>query len=129
MAPRISEAESQVMEAVWAADAGGLGAEAILAAVGPANGWTESTVRTLIHRLIRKAVLKSERRPGGGVIYAPLMSREAWVSAESQGLVDRLFGGQVASMVAHVARDRSLSAEDVARLRRLVADLDADEED
>jgi len=131
MPPRISEAESQVMEAVWAADAepGGLGAEAILAAVGPANGWTESTVRTLIHRLIRKSVLKSERRPGGGVVYIPLVPREAWVSAESQGVVDRLFGGQVAAMVAHVTRDRSLSADDLARLRRLVADLDADEED
>ena len=117
------------MEAIWAADAGGLGAEAILAAVGPAHGWTESTVRTLIHRLIRKAVLKSERRPGGGVVYVPLVGREAWVSAESQSVVDRLFGGQVAAMVAHVTRDRSLSPDDLARLRRLVADLDADEED
>lgn len=115
------------MEAVWAA--GGCGAEAILAAVGPANGWSESTVRTLIHRLIRKAALRSERRSGGGVIYAPLVSREAWVTSESQGVVDRLFGGQVASLVAHVTRERTLSGEDLARLRRLVADLDADEED
>jgi BlaI family penicillinase repressor len=129
MASRISEAESQVMEAVWAAGPEGLSAETILAAVGPAHGWTESTVRTLIHRLIRKGVLRSDRRPGGGVAYAPLMSREAWVSDESQGLVDRLFGGQVAAMVAHVTRERSLAAEDLARLRRLVADLDADEED
>ncbi|WP_293907417.1 BlaI/MecI/CopY family transcriptional regulator [Phenylobacterium sp.] len=129
--PRISTAESQVMAVVWAAvEAGGAGAgvEAILAAAGPANGWGEATVRTLIHRLIRKGAPRSERRRGL-VGYAPLVSREAWLSAESQGLVDRLFGGQLAPLVAHFTRTRAVSAQDLARLRRLVADLDAEEAD
>jgi BlaI family transcriptional regulator, penicillinase repressor len=123
--PRISAAESQVMAVVW--EAGGAGVEEILAAVGPAQGWSEATVRTLIHRLIRKAALKSERRRGA-VVYAPLVSREAWVTAESQGLLDRLFGGRIAPLVAHFARERAMAPEDVARLKRLVAELDADEE-
>ena len=128
---KISAAESQVMEVVWeAASKGedGAGAEEILAAAGVANGWTDSTVRTLIHRLIRKGALKSERRRGA-VVYAPLVSRDAWVTQESRGLVDRLFGGRMAGLIDHVARERELSADDVARLRRLVADLDADAED
>ena len=124
--PRISAAESQVMAVVW--EAGGAGVDEILAAVGPAQGWSEATVRTLIHRLIRKAALKSERRRGA-VVYAPLVSREAWVTAESQGLLDRLFGGRIASLVAHLARERAMAPEDIARLKRLVAELDADEED
>jgi len=123
---RISAAESQVMDVVWAA--GGAGVEEILAVVGPAQGWGEATVRTLIHRLIRKKALRSERRRGV-VVYAPLVSREAWVTAESQGLLDRLFGGALAPLVAHFARERALSPEDVARLKRLVAELDADAED
>ena len=123
---RISEAESQVMAVVWAGE--GAGAEEILSAVAEANGWTESTVRTLIHRLIRKQALTSERK-GGRTVYSALIPREAWVSQESQGLLDRLFGGQVAGLVAHFTATRALSPEDVARLRRLVADLDASEED
>src|SRR6185436_4829656 len=88
---RISEAESRVMAVVWAGDGapdgmGAAGAEAILAAVGPANGWTDSTVRTLIHRLIRKGALRSERRRGA-VVYVALAPREAWVTAEGQGLL------------------------------------------
>jgi BlaI family transcriptional regulator, penicillinase repressor len=129
--PNISQAESQVMAVVWdAAEAGapGAGVEQILAAVGPAKNWGEATVRTLIHRLIRKGALKSERR-GGQVIYAPLVSRGAFVAAESQGLLDRLFDGQLAPLVAHFTRERRLSPEDLARLKRLVAELDADEED
>lgn len=119
------------MAAVWAGverGEAGAGAEAILATVGPATGWGESTVRTLIHRLIRKGALKSERRRGV-VVYAPLVSREAWVTAESQSLLDRLFGGKLASMVAHLARERAMTPEDAARLRRLVAELDADDDD
>jgi predicted transcriptional regulator len=125
-APRISAAESLVMDVVWTA--GGAGVEEILAAVGPAQGWGEATVRTLIHRLVRKKALRSERRRGA-VVYAPLISRESWVTAESQGLLDRLFGGRVAPLVAHFARERALSAEDIARLKWLVAELDAEAED
>jgi predicted transcriptional regulator len=127
----ISPAESQVMAVVWSganAGEGGAGVEQILAAARPANGWGEATVRTLIHRLIRKGALKSERR-GAVVVYAPLISREAWVTTESQGLLDRLFGGQLAPLVAHFTNERAVAPDDLARLRRLVADLDADEED
>jgi len=128
---RISEAESQVMAAVWTAveaGADGAGVEQVLAGPGVANGWGEATVRTLIHRLIRKGALKSQRR-GAMVVYTPLLSRQDWVTAESQGLLDRLFGGQLAPLVAHFAQAKALAPEDVARLRRLVAELDADEED
>lgn len=123
---RISAAESQIMEALWAE--GPMGAEEIMAAAAPANGWGEATVRTLIARLIKKQAVASERR-GGRVVYAPLVSRDAYVTAESQGLLDRLFGGQVAPMVAHFTETKALSAEDVAKLRRLLAELDAEEED
>ena len=124
--PRISEAESQVMGVVWASD--GAGVEEILAAVGPSNGWTESTVRTLIHRLIRKAVLRSERRRGR-TVYAPLVSRETYLTSEGQGMLDRLFDGRLAGLVAHLTRERAVAPEDLARLKRLVADLDAEAED
>ena len=125
----ISPAESQVMAAVWngaEAGGGGAGVEQILAATRAANDWGESTVRTLIHRLIRKGALKSERR-GAGVVYVPLLGREAWMITESQGLLDRLFGGQLAPLVAHYARHRDLSAADVARLKKLIAEIESDD--
>lgn len=124
---RITEAEARVMEAVWAAGPEGAAAADLLAALRP--GWSESTTRTLIHRLVLKGALTSRRVTGGGATYAAAITREAWLTQESQGLVDRLFGGQVAAMVAHITRERRPDADDLARLRRLVADLDADEED
>ena len=63
------------------------------------------------------------------MVYAPLMRRQDWVTGESQGLLDRLFGGQLAPLVAHFAAEKALAPEDLARLKRLVAELDAEEED
>ncbi len=119
------------MAVVWAgaeAGRGGAAAEEIFAAAGAPNGWSETTVRTLIHRLIRKGALESGRR-GGLALYAPKLSRETWMTEESQGFLDRLFGGQVAPLVAHFARQRAMSPEDVQRLRRLVAELDSEAAD
>lgn len=129
MAARISPAEAQVMEAVWAAGPAGLAAADLLAAVGQSQGWRETTVRTLVHRLIRKGVLTASRGPGGGAVYRARLLRDAWVGEQTRGLVDRLFGGQVAALVAHLARDRAATPEDLAGLRRLLDELDGEDED
>jgi predicted transcriptional regulator len=122
---RISAAESQVMEALWTR--GPLTAEEIVATVGPAQDWGEATVKTLINRLLKKKAMASER-VNGRARYRPLVSREDYLTGESQGLLDRLFGGQLAPLVAHYARHRALSPEEVARLKRLISELEADDE-
>jgi predicted transcriptional regulator len=122
---KISGAESQIMEALWTQ--GPLTAEEIVQAVGPANDWGEATVKTLINRLLKKKALASERS-GGRALYRPLVSKEDYVTGESQGLLDRLFGGQIAPLVAHYARHRALSPEEVARLKKLIAELETDDE-
>ena len=123
--PKISGAESQIMEALWAR--GPLTADEIVQAVGPAQSWGEATVKTLINRLLKKKALASER-VGGRALYRPIVSREDYVTGESQGLLDRLFGGQVAPLVAHYARHRALSADEVSRLKKLIAEFEADDD-
>ena len=118
---RISGAESQVMEAVWGK--GPLAADEIVAEVGEPQGWGEATVKTLINRLLKKKALVSERTEGR-TRYRALVSRADYVHGESQGLLDRLFGGELAPLVAHYAKHRNLSAEEVKRLKRLIEGLD-----
>jgi len=122
---RISTAESQIMEALWAR--GPLGAEDIVREVGEAQSWGEATVKTLINRLLKKKAIASERA-GGRASYRPLVSREEYVTGESQGLLDRLFGGEVAPLVAHYAKHRALSPEELDRLKALIADLERDDD-
>lgn len=117
----ISDAESQVMQALWAA--GEATAEDLIAAVAGPNGWAEPTVRTLINRLLGKGAISADRE-GRRYRYRPLLRREDWVAEQSEGLVDRLFGGRVAPLVAHFSEQRKLSREDVEALRKLIEDFD-----
>lgn len=117
----VSEAEAVVMEALWRAAP--RSAEDILAEVGPRQGWQEGTVKSLLNRLLKKKAVKAERE-GRRYLYTPLLSREKYVSQESKGLLDRLFGGRVAPLVAHFSEQHKLSKKDVAELRRLLEELD-----
>jgi predicted transcriptional regulator len=117
---KISGAESQIMEALWRA--GPLTADGIVAEVGEAHGWAPGTVKTLITRLLRKKAVEG-RREAGGYLYRPLVSRTDYVQSESQSLVDRLFGGEVAPLVAHFAEHRALTPKDIDLLKKLIADL------
>lgn len=117
----ISEAEAIVMEVLW--QQAPRSAEEILAQVGPRQGWQEGTVKSLLNRLLKKSAVKAERE-GRRYLYTPLLSREKYVSQESKGLLDRLFGGRVAPLVAHFSEQHKLSRKDVAELRRLLEELD-----
>ena len=121
---RISGAESQVMEALWRL--GPLTPDGIVAEVGETHGWAPGTVKTLITRLLRKKAIEG-RREEAGYLYRPLLSRSDYVQSESQGLVDRLFGGEVAPLVAHFAEHRALSGRDIQLLKSLIAKLEDDE--
>jgi predicted transcriptional regulator len=112
------------MEALWRKTP--LTAEQIIAVVGGANGWAPGTVRTLITRLLKKKAIAGARE-GDAYCYRPLIARSAWVQAESQGLLDRLFKGEVAPLVAHFAENRQLSAKDVKQLKALIAKIEENE--
>ncbi|MDB5430339.1 MAG: BlaI family transcriptional regulator [Caulobacter sp.] len=120
---RIAGAESQIMEALWASNP--LTAEALVADVQSRQAWGAATVKTLINRLLKKGAIKSERVEGRHQ-YRPLVERTAWVESESQGLLDKLFDGQVAPLISHFAEHRKLSPDDVARLKALIEELDHD---
>ena len=122
---RISAAESQIMAALWSR--GQMTAEDLVREVGGAQQWGGATVKTLITRLLKKKAIASQRE-GGHAVYRPLVSREDYVTDESQGLLDRLFDGQLAPLVAHYARHRPLSAAELARLKKLIRDMEADDE-
>jgi BlaI family penicillinase repressor len=116
-------AESYIMEALWSRHP--LTVEEIVAAVAEPQGWGDATVKTLIHRLLKRKAIRSERIDGR-VRYLPVLQRAAYVQAESQSLLDRLFGGAVSPLVAHFAEHRALKPEEIKRLKKLLEDLDDD---
>jgi len=122
---KISGAESLVMEALWRRSP--LAAEEIFAEVGEAQGWAEATLKTLLNRLLNKGVV-SAQKDGRRYLYRPLVARDDYVESESQGLLDRLFDGRLAPLVSHFSERQKLTPQDIADLKRLIAELDEDDE-
>ncbi|MDP3737705.1 MAG: BlaI/MecI/CopY family transcriptional regulator [Hyphomonadaceae bacterium] len=122
---KISDAESQIMEALWRGKP--MSPEEIVAQVGKANAWADGTVRTLIHRLLRKKAIAGKKEKTG-YLYRPLISRADYLQDESQGFLDRLFDGQVAPLVAHLAEHRQLTPKDIQKLKALIKDLEKNDE-
>ena len=120
---RISEAESVVMELLWQRSP--LAADEVVAALAGAQDWQEATIKTLLNRLLKKNAIRA-RKDGRRYLYAPVLKRSDWVQRESEGLLERLFGGRVAPLVAQFAERRKLSRKDVAELRKLIAEIEDD---
>jgi BlaI family penicillinase repressor len=117
----ISDAESVVMDVLWRKAP--QSAEEVVAALAESTDWQEPTIKTLLNRLLKKGVVSAERE-GKRYLYRPLLKRVDYVHSESKTLLDRLFDGRVAPLVAHFSERRKLSKKDLEELKKLIGELD-----
>jgi BlaI family penicillinase repressor len=120
MAERASESEMQILSALW--DEAPQSATDLAENVGAANGWTLATVKTLVARLVQKGAVTAEAQ-GRRFLYSPAVARADAVGDESQRFVDRLFGGRVSPLIAHLAEREALSDTDIAEIEALLRRL------
>lgn len=118
---RISEAELQVMEVLWAAQ-GPLTAIEIAERIDPERGWSLATVKTMLSRLVAKAAL-THREEGRRYLYSPAIQRDSYVGTESRRFVDRLFGGRVSPLVARLAEEDALDNDEIAAIEAILREL------
>lgn len=118
--PEISQAESAVMEVLWSHSASAC--EDVVKALAGRQDWQEATIKTLLNRLLKKGAVKATR-DGRRYLYSPVLLRDQWLLSQSKALLDRLFGGRIAPLVAHFGRHRKLTRKDIADLKRLMKEL------
>ncbi|PHR12101.1 MAG: CopY family transcriptional repressor [Sphingopyxis sp.] len=120
MTERISDAEHAVMEVLW--KRAPMTATEVADQVAHEKDWSLQTVKTLLSRLAAKAVVGTER-DGRRFLYSPLVERDTYLTGVSRNFVDRLFGGKVMPLVAHLAEADELSADDIREIEELLREL------
>lgn len=118
---RISDAELDLMEVLWAAREPLTSAE-VGERLEAQRGWSMATVKTMLGRLAAKGVV-SHREDGRRFLYSPAIEREAYVGSESRRFVERLFGGRLSPLVARLAEEDALDAKDIAEIEALLREL------
>lgn len=115
----ISESEWEVMDVVW--KKAPVAAGEIVEPLSRKNKWHTRTVRTLLDRLVRKGALRIEK-DGRRYLYRPAMSREECVRQESRSFMDRVFGGEPASMLINLVKTTELSSEEIKKLKKILSE-------
>jgi BlaI family transcriptional regulator, penicillinase repressor len=114
---RIGEAEFAVMEVLW--EKSPLTAMQVAERVPTERAWSVRTVKTMLSRLLAKGVLTHEEE-GRHYLYSPAIRREDYIAQESEKLIDRMFGGRVTPLVAHLAERNMLTDSDIKEIEKLL---------
>ena len=98
-----------------------LSAKRIAQILGEEVGWNVNTTYTLIKRCIGKGAI--ERREPNFVCHA-LIAREEVQAAQTDELIDRVYGGSADMLFASLLSRKKLSAEQIAKLKKIVDELE-----
>lgn len=122
---QISDAEWQVMNVVWERQP--LTASDLIEGLAGEVTWTPATIKTLIHRLVKKGALEHEE-DRNRYVYRAKVSRSSCVRKESRSFLERVFGGNEAALLEHFVKSSKLSAKEIEELKRILDKQEARDE-
>lgn len=112
----ISESEWTVMEYLWSHP---LATIADIRKALSDTGWSDSTIKTLVRRLVsKKAVAINDE--GATFRYYPLLSEQECRRKETKSFINRVYNGSVNMLVTSLAADSSLNEKETEELLRLI---------
>ena len=115
MIQKIFDSEIKVMEMVWENEP--VSAKELSIIAEKQIGWNKNTTYTVIKKLETKGFLK---RSEPGFMCTSLVTKEEICKTETQGLVDKLFGGSKKALFSALLQDESLTKDDIEELRSMI---------
>ena len=117
---RLSEFELEVMAHFWRD--GELSAPALFERIGAEKGVAYSTVKTIVDRLEKKGAIERVANRGRVIVYAPAVKQERIRKPLVRAFLRRVFGDDLKPLFAQLLQDETLSDEELAYLRELIAE-------
>jgi BlaI family penicillinase repressor len=117
-AVELTEAEWSVIKAVWESEP--CTAPTIQEKLFKPTGWTYSTVRTLMDRMVAKRVLKAKKE-GKLTIYHSAVTRRQAQHGELFYTLKHAFNGALTPMVQCLLESRDLDAAELEQLESMIA--------
>ena len=121
---QLGRMQFRIMQVLW--DRGRASAREVTDALGATEAVAHSTVQTLLRQLEAKGAIGHEAE-GRTFAFVPKLREDRVKRSAARDLVDRVFGGDVGGLGAHLLRDERLTVDELAAIRRLVEGGDGDE--
>lgn len=113
----ISPSEWEVMRVVWASPKSG--SNHIVSALQDKQGWSVSTIKTLLARLVEKGYLQTTKS-GRQFQYEALVDQSQANQDQLVGLLGKICQRQHLNLLSQVLADLPMTADDVASLEALL---------
>jgi BlaI family penicillinase repressor len=112
----ISESEWSVMEYLWSNP---LSTITDIRKSLSQNGWSDSTIKTLVRRLVSKKAVAINDESSIFRYYA-LLSEQDCRLKKTKSFIDRVYNGSVNMLVTNLASDSNLTEKETQELLRLI---------
>ncbi len=118
--PRLSRAETEVARIVWTQKTATV--RDVLNALPAGRTVDYKTVQTYLRRLEAKGYLES-KLDGRTLVYKAKVKPSQVIRETVTDFVDRLFNGNALPLVEHLIEEKSLSPDEIDRLKHMLDDL------
>ena len=118
---RLTSLQLAVFRVLW--KRGEASVAQVHAALVEDRGLAATTVATLLKRLEARGILE-HRSEGRQFIYRALVDAEEVGRTMTSELVEDVYAGDVTGMFAHLLDAKGVSPEDLAKIRRLIAEAE-----
>lgn len=113
----ITDSEWKVMKVLW--ENSPLSLKEIVAQLKDEVSWSNTTVRTLIVRLMEKEYIGADKSTGN-FKYAPLIEKEACQKEQAKDFLERIFEGSMEMFITAFAKKGKLTKKDEEELKKLI---------
>lgn len=122
----ITEAELEIMQVLWKNKRGNL--TTIIEELSKKSKNEErnkNTIKTLIHRLIQKGAIESQKVNNKEVEYIPKINEKKFISKESNSFLNKFFNGNTEKLLLNFVENKKVTKNE---LQKLIDILEQDEE-
>lgn len=113
----ISDAELEVMNILWEKDSAT--SRELSSILEKKKDWKNTTVKTLLSRLVDKGFLRTEK-VSNYFVYSALISKESTLEYLTRNFNSNICSKSVADVIYQLINDNDLSSDDISRLENLL---------
>ena len=119
MEKKLFDSELKIMEVLW--KEGDKTARELAEILGRRVGWSKTTTYTVIKKCIEKEAVS---RTDPNFLCHALLTREEAQAAQTDELIEKMYGGAADQLVASLLGRRRLNREEIERLKQMVSELE-----
>ncbi len=118
----ITNAELEIIQVLW--DNGDCGLAQIIEELSKVKKRNRNTVKTLIHRLVDKGTIFSQKNSNQEVVYTTTITEKEYLSLANQSFLKNIYKGNIKKLILNFVEDETVTKDE---LKKLVDILESEE--